>query len=283
MPLYRPTELVQFLIENGVNPKKALSQNFLIDGNILRKITETADVSPGEIIFEIGPGPGALTEQLLNKEGVVLAVEKDRELSGLLPRLSEMCKGKLYVFRDDILLFPIEKEVQKLLQPGQKAKVVANLPYSLTTPILEKLIPMNKTFSKIVIMVQEEVARRFTAKPGSSEYGSFTVFLNYFADCKYEFMVKKNSFYPPPKIDSAIVTITLKEPPQVSSEEEFFRFTRRSFQQRRKMLKSSLIELYPKEKICRSLEKVSLNPLARPEELGVEEFIRLFEELNSPD
>ena len=181
MPLYRPSELKEFLILNGINPKKALSQNFLIDGNVLKKIVDISKIEKNEIILEIGPGPGALTEQLIEAKAQIIAVEKDEELFRLLPRLDESNK-QLHLFNDDIMRFPIEKTLLSFLQKDKKAKVIANLPYHLTTPILEKIMPMNHIFSKIIVMVQDEVARRFVAQPGSPEYGSFTVFLNYYSN-----------------------------------------------------------------------------------------------------
>ena len=276
MPLYRPSELKEFLILNGINPKKALSQNFLIDGNVLKKIVDISKIEHNEVVLEIGPGPGALTEQLIEAKAQVIAVEKDEELFRLLPRLDESNK-QLHLYNDDIMRFPIEETLLSFLEQGKKAKVIANLPYHLTTPILEKIMPMNHVFSKVIVMVQDEVARRFAAQPGSSEYGSFTVFLNYYSNPRYAFQVKRNSFFPAPKIDSAIVVLDLHPPLKVSDEQKFFEFTRRAFQTRRKMLRKSLSELYPKELITKILEDLSINPLIRPEELSIHSFIEIFE------
>lgn len=276
MPLYRPSELKEFLILNGINPKKALSQNFLIDGNVLKKIVDISKIENNEVVLEIGPGPGALTEQLIEAKAQVIAVEKDEELFKLLPRLDESNK-QLHLYNDDIMRFPIEETLLSFLEQGKKVKVIANLPYHLTTPILEKIMPMNHLFSKVIVMVQDEVARRFTAQPGSSEYGSFTVFLNYYSNPRYAFQVKRNSFFPAPKVDSAIVILDLHPPLKVSDEQKFFEFTRRAFQTRRKMLRKSLSELYPKELITKILEDLSINPLIRPEELSIHSFIKIFE------
>jgi len=280
MPLYRPSELKEFLIANGVSPKKVLSQNFLIDGNVLKKIVNVSNIHPDEVILEIGPGPGALTEQLLNSEASVIAVEKDRDLCRLLPRLSEL-PGKLKVCQGDIMDFPIEDTLKSVLKDGEKAKIIANLPYHLTTPILEMVVPMRDTLSTVVVMVQDEVARRFTAKPNTPDYSSFTVFLSYYANCKYAFQVKRNSFHPSPKVDSAIVVLELKTPPKVSNEERFFKLTRTAFQMRRKMLRRSLIELYSKELIVETLEQLSMDPHTRPEQLTIEQFIIIFEALET--
>lgn len=273
MPIYKPTELLDFLRDLGVNPKKALSQNFLIDGNIIRKIVSMAKVTEDDIVLEIGPGPGSLTEALLETGARVIAVEKDAVLAKALERLKSPTR-RLEVYCADILEFPIEDFCN-----GKKIKVIANLPYNITTPIIAKLIPRHDLFQSLTLMVQDEVAKRFTAKPGTSEYSSFTIFLNFYSTPSYSFGVSKNCFYPIPRVESAIVTLELKEAAKVSSEEKFFKMTRTSFEHRRKMLRASLKELYTSDAITKSLTDLNMNPLARPEELSLEQFIRLFEEL----
>lgn len=278
MPLYRPSELRQFLLDNGLSPKKVLSQNFLIDGNILNKIVTTASVEEGDVILEIGPGPGALTELLLTKKAHVIAVEKDRELCALLSRLENL-PGKLSLYNEDIMAFSIEEHVRKELGNGKKAKVIANLPYHLTTPILEKLLPMHSLFSRIVVMVQDEVAHRLTAASGNKEYGSFTVYVNFYSSPSYAFQVKRRCFHPAPKIDSAIVAMDLRPPPGDISPENFFQMTRAGFQMRRKMLRRSLAKLYPIEMVSHTLESLGINPECRPEELSIEQFLALYRSL----
>ena len=184
------------------------------------------------------------------------------------------------VFCQDILEFPIEEEIEKRSKPGKKAKVIANLPYNLTTPIIQRLIPMHQHFSHIAVMVQEEVARRFSALPGSKDYGSITVFLNFYSVPSYGFKVSRNCFYPSPKVDSAIVLFELKPPPAVHSIEGFFSMTRTAFGQRRKMLKSSLKKLYPTEMVEEGLKKIGKNPQIRPEQLSLNDFIQLYSLLN---
>lgn len=278
MPIYKPKELLQFLETLGVYPKKSLSQNFLIDGNILKKITSTANVLPEDVVVEIGSGPGSLTEELLNKGASVIAVEKDAVFAEALKRL-KTDTNLLEVYCDDILRFPLEQTLSPHLQGNKKAKVIANLPYHLTTPIIVSLVEQRHLFSVLVLMVQEEVARRFTAKPKTAEYSSFTVFLNFYTHPKYAFTVSKQCFYPSPNVDSAIVILELKEPPPVSNTEAFFEMTRTAFTQRRKMLRGSLRRLYPSKDVENSLSHIGQNPLARPEELSLEDFLRLFEAL----
>lgn len=274
MPIYKPTELLDFLRSIGTNPKKGLSQNFLIDGNIIRKIVATAQVQPGDVVLEIGPGPGSLTEALLNAGAHVIAVEKDAILAEALHRLKKD-SNKLDVFCMDIMEFPMQQ-----LPHDKKIKVIANLPYHLTTPIIANLVKQQSLFSTLTLMVQDEVAHRFTAKFGTSEYSSYTVFLNYYSTPRYAFKVSRNCFYPPPKVESAIVSLELHTPPKVSNEERFFNLTRTSFEHRRKMLRASLKELYPSEAVTGALNNLNLNPLARPEELSLQNFIDLFEILD---
>ena len=274
MPIYKPTELRLFLDELGIFPKKGLSQNFLIDGNIIRKIVAAANVEPGDIVLEIGPGPGSLTQALLEAGARVIAVEKDQILAKALERLKDP-SNSLEIFCDDILTFPLEAH----LPAGSKVKVIANLPYHLTTPIIAELISKRELFSSLTLMVQEEVARRFVAVPHTKEYSSFTVFLEFYSNPRYAFFVSHHCFYPEPKVDSAVVVLDLKQPPLVD-ERLFFQLTRTSFEHRRKMLRASLRDLYDPAKISEALESIGQNPLARPENLTLDDFLRLYEQLN---
>lgn len=278
MAIYKPSELMQFLEQLGIAPRKGLSQNFLIDGNILNKIAATANVTPGDVVVEIGPGPGSLTEELLKKGAFVIAVEKDEVLSQALSRL-QTSDNRLEIHCHDIMTFDLETTLAPKLTNGKKAKVIANLPYHLTTPIIVQLSTQRHLFSQLILMVQDEVARRFTAAPGTSAYSSFTVFLNFYTFPKYAFTVSNNCFYPIPKVNSAIVVLELKEPPHVSDEKAFFKLTRTAFEHRRKMLRSSVRELYTPSAIEAALVRIGQNPLARPEILSLSEFLQLFEVL----
>lgn len=279
MAIYKPTELIQFLAGLGISPKKGMSQNFLIDGNIIRKIVATAKVEPGDVVLEIGPGPGALTEALLEAGATVLAVEKDNTLAKALARIKSD-RGTLKVFCEDIMEFDVDRILKTHLKPGQKAKVIANLPYHLTTAIVTKFVMLREIFAKLVIMIQDEVAKRYVSSPGCKEYGSITVFLNYYTNASYGFKVSKNCFFPPPKIESAIVVLDLKEPPYVSNEEKFFELTRTAFEHRRKMLRASLRDLYEQDAVTEALSSLGLDPQSRPEVLSLEQFILLFEKLD---
>jgi 16S rRNA (adenine1518-N6/adenine1519-N6)-dimethyltransferase len=275
MKISNPKELKRFLDEHGLAAKKSASQNFLIDGNIVRKIVSEAHLSSEDVVVEIGPGPGALTEELLETGCSVIAIEKDQELGSLLNRFATSEK-RLSVYVEDFLRFDLRDLLKKKLAPGKKAKVVANLPYHITTPILEKLLPLHDCISDLVLMVQKEVAVRFVAPVGTKDYSSFTVFLQFFSKVSYCFTIEPGCFSPKPTVQSAVVHLTLTPPPGVKSLEGFFQMTRTAFGKRRKMMRSSLKDLFPPKTIEASLEKMNLNPQIRPEELSLAQFIELY-------
>lgn len=275
MPIYKPSELIKYLEELGASPKKRLSQNFLLDGNIINKIVALSELTSEDLVVEIGPGPGALTEALLKTGAKVIAVEKDETLAKGLERLKNS-KNHLEVFCDDILKFPLEETLKKA---NQKAKVIANLPYHLTTPIMTHLIPRSDLISDVIVMVQEEVAQRFVGAPCTKEYGSLTVFLNFYSKPQYGFKVSRNCFYPKPKVDSAVARFSLHHPPEEVSEDTFFKMTRTAFGQRRKMLSKTLRSLYPTKPIQEILVSIDKSPKSRPEELSLEDFLKLHSHL----
>ncbi len=279
MKISNPKELQKFLNEHGLAAKKSASQNFLIDGNIVRKIILEAELSSNDLVIEIGPGPGALTQDLLETGCRVVAIEKDSDLAPLLKRFDEEEK-QLIIINQDFLKFPLEDFLREHLLSGKKAKVVANLPYHITTPILEKLVFLHELISDIVVMVQKEVAVRFVAEVGSKDYSSFTLFLQFFSKTKYCFTIEPSCFSPKPSVQSAVVHLKLRAPPLKNSE-PFFQMTRTAFGKRRKMMRASLKELFPSANIESSLEKLGLNPQIRPEELSLDQFLKLYEILSS--
>lgn len=278
MTISTPSVLHDFLQSHGMRAKKHSSQNFLIDGNIIRKIVSASQVQKGDVVLEIGPGPGALTQELLLRGAQVIAVEKDPLLAKALYRLQTE-DSRLLVIEQDILEFPFETFFHTKLSKGQKIKVVANLPYHITTPIITLLLPKNEYIESMTLMVQKEVARRFVALRGSKDYSSFTVYIEHFGKVKYCFTVEPTCFYPKPSIQSAIVHFTLENKPIIEKQEILFPMIRTAFSKRRKMLKSSLKELYPSAEIEKALEHIGLNPLARPEELSRDHFIALHQKL----
>lgn len=276
MKLHRSSELRRFLEELGIDAKKGLSQNFLIDGNILRKTIKAAGIHRGDHVLEIGPGPGALTECLLDEGVEVTAIEIDRPFAQALKRLLSD-HARLHIYCEDFLKFPVNNYLSTL---GKKVKVVANLPYHITTPILTKLLPMHPSIESVTIMVQREFAKRMTALPGSSDYGSFTVFAAFYSQPTYCFTVEPSCFYPRPTVQSAVVHCRLRTPPLSDTAEAFFTMTRTAFQQRRKMLRTSLKPLYASEKVEQALDDIGISPHIRPEELSLDQFLTLFDKLS---
>jgi 16S rRNA (adenine1518-N6/adenine1519-N6)-dimethyltransferase len=281
MPIYKPTELRLFLDSLGIAPKKGLSQNFLIDGNIIRKIVSVSNVQPGDLVLEVGPGPGSLTQALLEAGAQVIAVEMDKILAANLARF-QTDTGQLEIFTQDIMKFPVEEALKSRLKQGQQAKVIANLPYHLTTPILAMLGPHHSLIASLTVMVQEEMAQRMTSKPGTPDYSSLTIFLEFYAKLKYGFSVSRNCFYPAPKVDSAVVVLELHKPPlEPDVAIQFFKLTRTAFGQRRKMMRASLKSILDPADVTAALEATGQNPQARPEDLSLETFLQLFAILES--
>lgn len=269
------TVLIPFLAELNTHAKKSLSQNFLVDNNILDKIIKLAQIDEQDIVLEIGPGPGALTQKILLQKSKVIAVEKDTILSQALNRLKTE-KVHLEIYNQDICDFAIEDVIQAKLKENQKAKVLSNLPYQLTSTILSLFLPLYPLFSSLTFMVQEEVARRIVAKSNTEDYSSLSILTHIYSNPSYGFKVKRGCFYPIPKVDSAVVHLELKKPPQICLT-DFFKMTRTAFQHRRKMLRASLKDLYAPQVVEHALESLGLSPKSRPEEISLENLISLFE------
>lgn len=275
MKLYRPSDLHAYLKEKNLVPKKGLSQNFLIDGNIIQKIIHTAQVQPHDLVIEIGPGPGALTQALLDHGAQVIAIEKDRQLAADLQRLQTPDQRLTILCQDALTL-----SYPSLLQ-GKQAKVVANLPYQITTPLLTTLLPLYPTLTSLTLMVQKEFADRLMAPHKTAAYGSITLFLRFYAAITSHFVVSPQCFYPKPKVHSSVIHCETHHPCLTGDVERFFALTRTAFQQRRKMLKVSLRALYPMPLLEEGLKSIELPPTARPEELSLEHFLALYRFLNT--
>ncbi len=267
MGIYKPSELGRL----GIRPKKHLSQNFLIDRNILNKICDAADVQEEDHILEIGPGPGALTECFLSRGAQVTAVEKDKELAEKLKRLD--CDA-LNIICGDALTFPLD------VLP-EKVKVIANLPFHIATPIIERFIDKYPQIVSLTFVVQQEVGRRMTAEVNTAMYSSFTLFLSAYSTPHYCFTIKPTSFSPAPAVHSCVVHLPLKDFPFSFPEKEFFILTRTAFGKRRKMLRASLKELYGSEEVEKALIAIGFKPTVRPQELSLTDFGALFEKLVS--
>lgn len=271
--LYRPSELHAHLKKLSTHPKKSLSQNFLIDQNILKKMISLAKIEKDDWVLEIGPGIGTLTEALLEKEANVIAIEKDHLLaSSLKERLNS---SHLHLFEDDFLTFPLSS--LNFLTKGKKIIVVSNLPYQITSLIFAHLLKEKALFSKFIVMVQKEVGKRICAKEKEKEYSSLSVFIQSHAKVHFAFEVSPKSFFPQPKIFSAVLEIILNSSfPYI---EEFHQFVKMMFSQRRKMIRSILKKIEPKERLEKILKETNLSPSSRPEELSVSSFFDLFQKI----
>jgi len=254
MSVAHPNELLNFLSQIDAAPKKGLSQNFLIDGNILRKIVHTAAIAKDDRVLEIGSGPGALTQEMLNAQARVIAVEKDAKFARALHRLQ--IDGRLEIHESDFLTFPLNEQLLK----HAPLKVVANLPYHITTPIIERLCEHSFLFSSAWVMVQKEVAERIVARPGTKEMSSLTIFMRTYCEPKIALKVSRHCFLPAPKVDSCVLQLDFHQP-LMNNPGPFHTMVRRAFQQRRKMLRSTL--------------SIRQEPFAslRPEALSFEDWI----------
>ena len=288
-----PAELRRLLEEYGLAVNKGLGQNFLVDEGILCDIVSAAGVTAKDTVLEIGPGPGVLTEKLLEAAGSVIAVELDKGMCRLLEerfgtdggtqkssgerRAPEAAKietlvggGKLRILHGDILKLDPEELYRDAGSPGGGLKVAANLPYYVTTPVIMHLLQKRELFQSITVMVQKEVAERMEAKPGSKSYGALSLAVQYAAKIRLDFTVPPSAFYPMPKVTSAVVTLTPYEKPPVyaASEENLFRLIRAAFGQRRKMLVNAAagVDITPKSgKPRENMAGITANGSTHPE------------------
>ncbi len=258
---------------------KRLGQNFLNDPNILRKICAAAELRKEDHVIEIGPGKGSLTEHLALGAGAVTAIEKDTRLRTFLDEKFAGSENVRFVY-EDVLGAGLS-----CFSAGEKMKLVSNLPYNISTQILLKLLDERELFSKIVVMLQKEVAQRISSPKGRKSYGSLSVFLQSCFSVKLAFKVSRHAFYPVPEVDSAVVVLDpLEKPVFLSSSEKTFRtVTRHAFSSRRKTIKNSLGNFFEREMVERALSEAGIDQGRRAESLSVEEFARLagsFREIN---
>ena len=248
--------------------KKSLGQNFLVDKNIISNIVDSVNVNQDDLVIEIGPGQGALTKKLKDKKSKIIAFEIDERMHEYLDQLES---DNLSIVYKDILSVDLNDILSNY--KFNNLYVVANLPYYITTPIIEKLISLDYKFKSIVVMVQKEVADRFTAIPRSKEYGYITVILNSIYDIKKLFVVKNTCFNPIPKVDSAVVRFDLKKQDNILINfEKLKKITSMSFMHKRKTLKNNLPpEIW--EKIKEYLFKNNIDLNVRAEELSVDTYI----------
>jgi 16S rRNA (adenine1518-N6/adenine1519-N6)-dimethyltransferase len=272
--IVRPEVTHTILKRFGIRTHKRLGQNFLINPRVLSAIVHAAGITPGDSVLEIGPGIGTLTQGLAEAGAQVTAVELD---SGLLPILAKTLEGydNITIMHGDIL----KVNLPELLHAGQW-KVVANLPYYITTPILMELLEQKLPLVSLVTMVQKEVAQRMVAKPGGKEYGALSVAVQYYTQPEIVMIVPPSSFVPQPGVESAVIKCTIRVTPPVEliNEGFFFRVVRGAFGQRRKTVLNALKAAplgMDKEKIERALQAAAIVETRRGETLSLEEFGRL--------
>lgn len=246
--------------------KKSLGQNFLMDKNIIKKISDSINPSSKDLIIEIGPGAGALTKELIKKESSLICFEIDTRLKEkLLPLETDKTK----IIFNDFLKINLKEYIDE--SKFERLFFVGNLPYYITTAIINKIIDESNPY-EIVIMVQKEVGERFMSKPNSKQYNSLSVFLQYNFDISKVVNVSKNCFEPIPKVDSVVVKLTKNKKGSVINEEHFYKLVKDSFTQKRKNLRNNLYN-YDLNKIEETLKKYNKDLTSRAESLTVEEFI----------
>ena len=273
------------LERHGFTFKKSFGQNFLTDTNILQKIVDTAEIDENVNVIEIGPGIGALTEFLAENAAEVMAFEIDERL---IPILADTLRDfeNVKIINEDILKSDLQARIKEFTNPELPIKVVANLPYYITTPILMRLIESGIAFSEFVVMMQREVADRISAQPNSKSYGSLSIAVQYYMTAKVAFIVPRGVFVPAPNVDSAILKMTRRDKPTVEVEDEsfFFKVSKVSFTHRRKTLWNNLTSYFGKTdevktKLEAALSNAELSPSVRGEALALEEFARLADSL----
>lgn len=268
MNLREETEFI--LKKYGLRANKKLGQNFLINEEIINQIIEKADVNKNDTIIEIGPGLGSLTAKLLENANKVIAIELDSNMSNILKE--RFCLyDNFELIEKDVLKVDLNEIVEKY----DSVKVVANLPYYITTPIIMKLLEERLKLKSITVMVQKEVGERFCAVPNSKEYGAITISINYYTKPKIIIDVPKENFEPMPEVDSCVMKLDVRNVPPVElkNEKDFFNLIKAGFSQRRKTINNSLASMgISKEKIKSVLEKLGIDSKLRAENLTMEQF-----------
>ncbi len=279
-----PKNTIEILQKYNFHFQKKFGQNFLIDTHVLDKIIKEAGITKEDMVLEIGPGIGTMTQYLCENAGEVVAVEIDR---ALIPILKETLSGysNVSVLNEDILKVDINRLVQEK-NNGKPIKVVANLPYYITTPIIMGLFESKVPLDSITVMVQKEVADRMKAGPGTKDYGALSLAVQYYARPEIVAIVPPNCFMPRPNVGSAVVRLSRYQIPPivVNNEELLFKIIRASFNQRRKTMMNSLNNAsglsYTKEQIGEALAKIGQKENVRGEALTLEQFAKFSDELN---
>ena len=273
-------EDTKFILKKyNITANKKLGQNFLINDEVIENIIEASKINSSDLVIEIGPGLGTLTSKLLEKAGRVVAIELDEKMINILKD-----RFKLYnnfvLLNEDILKVDLNELIKENIDNLENVKIVANLPYYITTPIIMKLLEDRLSIDTITVMVQKEVADRITAKPGDKLSGAITYSVDYYANAEEIVFVDKTSFIPAPEVDSAVIKLKIRKTPavEVENEEMFFKVIKASFMQRRKTLVNGLVNsgiINDKEKIKIIFNELGLELNVRGEKLTIEQFANL--------
>ena len=284
MDLYNET--MNILKKYKLQANKAMGQNFLIDGDVINTIIEKSEIGNRDLVIEIGPGLGVLTKELLKKAYKVIAIDLDNNMIKVIKDRFQNCNN-LLILHEDILKVDLQKLIEQEKSRAdsngdtiKNVKIVANLPYYISSPIVIKLLQEKTDINNITIMVQKEVAERMTANPGSKLSGSITYVVDYYSKAQKILEVSRHSFVPEPKVESEVIRLNLREKPkvEVTDEEEFLNFIQRILSQRRKTLANVLVNfnmVKSKEEAVKVIKTVSENENVRGENLSLEQFARL--------
>lgn len=255
--------------------KKSLGQNFLIDSEVINKIVDEVSACNNDLIIEIGPGRGALTSKLKKKGCNIIAYELDKDLKNILSKLED---DKLHVIYKDFLNSNIKDDIKDIKY--NNLYLVGNLPYYITTPIIEHVIKENINFTKFTIMIQKEVADRFMAHEKTKDYGYITLVLKYYFEINKVCDVSKYAFNPVPKVESSVISFTPRKNKVDVKADSYFKFLKNAFRMKRKNLRNNLNGIYDLEKLEEVLEKYGLDLSVRAEELSEEIFVDLWKNIN---
>ncbi|KAL3536883.1 hypothetical protein ACH5RR_000249 [Cinchona calisaya] len=273
------------LNSKGRFPRKSLGQHYMLNGLVNEELVAAADVKEGDLVLEIGPGTGSLTNVLVNAGATVLAIEKDPYMAALVKERFAST-NRVKVLQEDFTRCHIRSHMSLISETrssvnakSQNSKVVANIPFNISTDVVKQLLPMGDIFSEVVLLLQEEAALRLvdpSLRP--SEYRPINIFVNFYSDPEYKFKVPRTNFFPQPKVDAAVVAFRLKQAPdypRVSSTKSFFSMVNSAFNGKRKMLRKSLQHICPSTEIEAALSEVGFPATSRPEELALDDFVRL--------
>ena len=272
--LHDPSTTKEILKKYGFSLTKGLGQNFLIDGSVIESTCDAAGITKDDCIIEIGPVIGTLTQFLCERAGKVISIEIDRDLIEI--HKETLPYENLKIIYDDFMKMDLEKIIAEEFGDSN-VKVVANIPYYITTPIVMKILEDRVKVESITVMIQKEVAERFQSPPGNKEYGAISAVIQYYAKPEIKFIVPKTVFIPQPKVDSAVIVMKIYDEPPVDVKDEklFFKLIKGAFGQRRKTIVNSVsgtIGDIEKNELKETLEKLGYNPSIRGEKLGIEDF-----------